>query len=311
MYLILTTLSLALVFGSSAIMSISGLISVFSNNTSIIICMGLGMEGGKILIVSHLYRTWPHYNIPARTGYIFVVIALTLLTSFELTGYLSRCYQKTAQNSHVIQLKVDALSHEESVLRSQIEVIDSTLKGLPESHVSRRIQERKNSNYKDKQSRLLEIIKLKADLETRLISIDDNLNPISSIAKILKTKESNVISIFILFLVLILEPLSIGLTIATNAAWMNHNQNRDSAAKEIDQDKNDFTKELRKLQEENHLTASQIQKITGRKKLKTCEGWLEGTTPTPPRVLKKIETWVEKRVNSQKPISLIKTGGEK
>lgn len=205
MYLILTTLSLALVFGSSAFMSISGLISVFSNNTDIIICMELGMEAGKILTVSHLYRSWPHYNIPARTGYIFVVTALTLLTSFELTGYLSRCYQKTAQNSHVIQLKIDALSHEESVLKSQVEVIDSALKGLPESHVSRRIQERKNSNYKEKQTRLLEIIKQKVDLETRLISIDDNLNPVSSIAGILKTKELNVISIFILFLVLSLN----------------------------------------------------------------------------------------------------------
>jgi hypothetical protein len=89
MYLILTTLSLALVFGSSAVMSISGLLSVFSNNTNIIICMGLGMEGGKILTISHLYRSWQHYNTQARTGYVFVVVALTLLTSFELTGYLS------------------------------------------------------------------------------------------------------------------------------------------------------------------------------------------------------------------------------
>lgn len=81
--------------------------------------------------------------------------------------------------------------------------------------------------------------------------------------------------------------------------------------KEADQDKNDFTKELIKLKEENHLTVSQIKKITGRKKLKTCEGWLEGTIPIPSRVLKEIETWVEKRENSQKPISLIKAGGEK
>jgi hypothetical protein len=58
---------------------------------------------------------------------------------------------------------------------------------------------------------LLEIIKQKADIEIQLISVDDNLNPVSSIAKILKTKESKIISIFILFLVMVLEPLSIGL----------------------------------------------------------------------------------------------------
>ena len=109
MYLVLTTLSLALVFGSSAIMSISGLISVFSNNTNLIICMGLGMESGKILTISHLYRSWQQYNTPAKTGYILVVLALTLLTSFELTGYLSQCYQKATKSNKMIQLKIDAL----------------------------------------------------------------------------------------------------------------------------------------------------------------------------------------------------------
>ena len=112
-------------------------------------------------------------------------------------------------------------------------------------------------------------------------------------------------------MVLILEPLSIGLTIATNAAWIDHNKNRNSTSKASDQGKKCFTKDLRKLQEENHLTVSQIKEITGRKKLTTCEGWLNGTIPTPPRVLKEIKTWVEKRENSQKPISLIKAGGEK
>ena len=211
MYLILATLSLALVFGSSAVMSISGLLSIFSNTTNIIICMGLGMEVGKILTISHLYRSWQHYNPRVRTGYIFIIVALTLITSFELTGYLSKCYQKTIQTRHVTQLKIDALINEKSVLNTQINIIDETLKGLPESHVSRRLQERKNSDYEGKKNRLLEIIKQKTNLEIQLISVDDNLNPVSSIAKILKTKESKIISIFILFLVMVLEPLSIGL----------------------------------------------------------------------------------------------------
>ena len=92
MYLTLTTVSLALVFGSSTVMSVSGLLSIFSNNTNIIICMGLGIEGGKILTISQLYRSWQHYNTRVRTGYIFIIVALTLVTSFELTGYLSKCY---------------------------------------------------------------------------------------------------------------------------------------------------------------------------------------------------------------------------
>jgi len=304
MYPVLTTLSLALVFGSSAFMSISGLLSIFSNNTITIISMGLGMEIGKILSISHLYRTWQKNKTLVRTWYISIIFVLTLLTSFEVMGFLSQSHQETVQDINIIQSKIEALSEEELVLKGQINIIDATLNGLPKTHVTRRIQERKNSGYTGKQNRLLETIKLKASLKTQLVSGDDNLNPVSSIAKILKTKESKIISIFILFLVLILEPLSIGLTIAVNAAWLNHNKK--STGKEISKNGKGLTKELINLQEKNHLSVSQIAKITGRKRLKTCEGWLKGTIPTPPRVLIEIQTWAEKHSNSQKPISLLK-----
>jgi hypothetical protein len=62
MYIALVTLSLILVFGSSEFMSIARLLSIFTNNTIIIVCMGFGMEIGKILAISHLYRSWHQNN---------------------------------------------------------------------------------------------------------------------------------------------------------------------------------------------------------------------------------------------------------
>jgi len=47
------------------------------------------------------------------------------------------------------------------------------------------------------------------------------------------------------------------------------------------------------------------------KKLKTIEGWLKGTIPTPPRTLKLIQAWLKKHGRSQNPISLFKQGSEK
>jgi len=178
MYPALVTLSLILVFGSSAVMSISGLLSIFSNESPIIICMGLGMEIGKILSISHLYRSWEKNNVLVKSGYIFLVFILTLLTSFEIMGFLSQCHEKSIQNNQVIRSKINALEKEESILKFQINAIDSTLNGLPETHVSRRINERKNSGYSEKQNRLLELIRQKAGLETQLISDDDNSNPV-------------------------------------------------------------------------------------------------------------------------------------
>jgi len=139
MYPALVTLSLILVFGSSAFMSISGLLSIFSNNAIIIICMGLGMEIGKVLSISHLYRSWQSNNLLVKTGYIFIVFVLTLLTSFEVMGFLSQCHQKSVQDIHVVQSKIDALNQEESVLKDQIDIVDQTLNGLSGSKKQKRI----------------------------------------------------------------------------------------------------------------------------------------------------------------------------
>ncbi len=107
-------------------------------------------------------------------------------------------------------------------------------------------------------------------LETQLISGNDNSNPVFAAAEIFKIKDSKIISVFIPLLLLILEPLTIGLTIAANAAWMNHQ--KPEPKKNDHSKRQNLPEELKSLQKEYNLSVSQIAKITGRKKLKTIEG---------------------------------------
>jgi hypothetical protein len=293
MYIALVTLSLILVFGSSAFMSISGLLSIFTNNTVIIICMGLGMEIGKILTISHLYRSWHKNNTTTKTGYIVIVFVLTFLTSCEVLGFLSQSHQNSIRKNHIIQVQINALHYEESVVKKQIKIIDTTLGGLPKTHVTRRIQEKQKSGYNSKQERLFELIKQKADLEIQLIAGVDNLNPIAAIADVLRIKHSVIISIFIPLLVLILEPLTIGLTIAANSAWMHHSEGKKPIFNNNAKQAEDSTNKLKSLQKQCDLSVLQIAEITGHKKLTTCEGWLKGIIPTPPRALAEVKKWVE------------------
>jgi hypothetical protein len=293
MYPILVTISLILVFGSSAFMSVSGLLSIFSSSPTVIISMGLGMEIGKILTISHLYRNWQKYALPVRVWYILIISVLTLLTSFEVMGFLSRCYQDATQGQQLIHSKIDALHQEELILKSQIETIDQTLNGLPGTYVSKRINERKDSGYTKMQDRLVEIIKDKAVLKAELISDVQNENPISGIAYLFGLMDSDIITIFIPLLVLILEPLLIGLTIAANSAWISRSQ-KPEPQKSSPSGARDLTKELQQIQKDYDLSVEQITKITNRKKLKTCKGWLDGSIPTPPRALAEVQAWVEK-----------------
>jgi len=303
MYPILVSISLFLVAGSSIYMSVYGLMSVFATNASVIICMGLGMEIGKILSVCHLYRNWQKLGGFTRSLYVLIVSILVLLTSIEVIGFLSLSHASLTRDVRTTQTALKALNKEEVLLKEQILTIETTLAGLPRSYVTRRIKERKASSYGQKQARLLEIAKEQAELEISFIKDQESSGPIFAVARILKINETDAIVMLILVLVLVLEPLSIGLTVAASAAWMN----RKITPKEKPQH-DTSTKELMALQKQYNFTISQLVSITGRKKPKTCEEWLNGTTPVPAKALQAVRAWANRQKveqslgnNSRKP----------
>ena len=295
MYPILITISLLLVAGSSAYMSVYGLMSVFLNNKEIIMCMGIGMEIGKILIVSHLYRNWQKLRGLTKSLNILVVSVLVFLTSIEVIGFLAQSHISTSHDLRTAVIALKALNIEEEIIEKQILVIDTTLAGLPSSYVSRRIKERKAASYNEKQSRLLGIAKRKAQLETTILTDKERAGPIFAIAKIMRINETDAIAFLILLLVLVLEPLSVGLTVATSAAWI-----RQTTTPKIITNKRTSSDDLNSLQRKHKLTVAQIAGITGRKKQKTCKGWINGKTPVPHKALRAVQTWAkgQERVNA-------------
>jgi len=290
MYTILVTLSLLLVAGSSVYMSVYGLMAVFASNASVIMCMGLGMEIGKILTVTHLYRNWQKLGGLTKSLYILIVSVLVLLTSIEVIGFLSLSHNSTTQNLRATETALKGLKKEAAILQKQILAIDSTLAGLPITHVTRRIKERKISGYGQKQARLLEIAKQQAELETGFVKDQASSGPIFAVAQILKINETAAIAILILILVLVLEPLSIGLTVATSAAWMTQK----ITPKEKPQC-DPSNKELMALRKQYNFSVGQLVSITGRKKPKTCEAWLDGTTPVPAKALQAVRAWANRQ----------------
>ena len=287
MFAVFLTMSLVLVAGSSMYMSVYGLMSVFVDHSKVILCTGLGMETGKILVVSHLYRTWEGLRWPSRLFYSSVVFVLVALTSIEVMGFLFQSHEHAAHDLRVAETDLSALRNEAAIVKEEISITENTLAGLPNSHVTRRIEERNKPGYREKQARLLEIVKQEGRLEARIISEQQNAGPVFAVARIMNMKGTDALAALIFLLVLVLEPLSIGLTVATTAAWTA----RKTAPKRESQSAS-LEKEFIELTEKHSLTIGQIVQITGRKKAKTCEGWLRGNVPVPPKALKAIKTWV-------------------
>ena len=280
------TISLVLVAGSSMYMSVYGLMAVFVNQSNVILCAGLGMEIGKILVVSHLYRSWEMLRWATRIFYSLVVLALVVLTSIEIVGFLAQSHEYATHDLRIAETSLNTLTNEAAVIREELSLIDTTLAGLPNSHVTRRIEERNKSGYREKQARLLEIVKQEGTLQTRIIGEQQNAGPLFAFARIIRIRDTDAVTLLVLILVLVLEPLSIGLTVATTAAWMSRRniQKRNPESGSLD-------KEFIELTEKHSLTIGQIVQITGRKKPKTCEEWLNGKAPVPPKALKAIKAW--------------------
>ena len=221
MHKLLLTLTLVLVFGTSAFVSVSGLSAVFSSAGIVIILMGCGMELGKILTVVHLHRRWKVLHWLSRGFYIMVIVALVLITSCEIMGYLSQNHVRGFLGLKSNHASLDALEQEEMILRDRIATIDNTLAGLPASYVTKRLRERENAGYEGLQVRLTEVINEKADIERQQITDKAYSAPIFATAKIFHIDEIRAASLFILFLVAVLEPLSIGLAVAVSIVWLS------------------------------------------------------------------------------------------
>jgi len=293
MFPIFLTTSLLLVAGSSVYMSVYGLMCVFVDQAMVILCMGLGMEIGKVLVVSYTYRSWRQLSRVSRALYVLIVFILVLLTSIEVMGFLSQSHSYASHDLRMTKTTLESLGREATVIRNQMSVIDKTLEGLPDSYVTRRINERKKSGYQEKEARLLEIVQEKAAVEAKIIEEQQSSGPVFAVARIMDIKDTDAVAVLILLLVLVLEPLSIGLTVATTAAWMA----RKSPQKELPESirSNHSNEELVELTKKHNLTISQIVKITGRKKPKTCEEWLSGKAPVPERALRAIRAWANRQ----------------
>ncbi len=219
MHKTLITTALLMVFGTSAYMSIYGLAAVFAGAGMVAVLMGAGMELGKLLTVIHLHRQWKGMRFFMRGFYMVVITALVMITSFEILGYLSQSHVQGTRDLSAARTALTALEHEEQLLVGSIETIDITLAGLPETFVTKRIREREAAGYGQMQARLVEIARERSGLEKQRIANRSYAAPIFAAAGIFGIDPSRAASIFILVLVMVLEPLSIGLAVATSSAW--------------------------------------------------------------------------------------------
>ncbi len=316
---IMTAVTMILVAGTSAFMSVYGLTTVFPGETALIIMMGIGLELGKLVTTHHLVQNWAQVNGMQKVVYVAVVAVLVMLTSAEIFGFLTRNHIETGNALKASRLEISRLADELEVLKArqqmltvehlslseQIQTADNVIAQMPANYIRSRKQYLEQCGYAGKQARVTVISEnlmalaerqTAISVETRRMQaaqIDERhtAGAVFAIAELTGWDESLIAKLFILALTLILEPLSVGLVIAASVQWKTESEpETDTPEPQREKTEKPETplEEFHRICRDSNLTFRDVARITGRKREETVQAWANTQTPLPKDILSKL-----------------------
>ena len=125
--------SIFILAGSAAFFSVYGLAHLFKSQFTAIIILGLGLEAAKFTATVGLHNLWAKMNGFLRS-YLFVgVVALSLITSLGIYGFLSSAYSISKAEYSIDEGRITNM---ESIKNKKQEILvqyDNRIKKLNES----------------------------------------------------------------------------------------------------------------------------------------------------------------------------------
>ena len=240
------TLLVALTLSSvAAYYSIIGLTAIFAGAVIPVVIMGTVLEVGKITTTVWLRKYWNRAGFLLKLYLVPAVIALALLTSMGIFGFLSKAHMDQGITSGDSQAKLALYDEKIKTQRDNIELarkaltqmdnqVDQRLsRGDSENSAERAVQIRRQQageraklqkDIGDAQKEIQKLNEERAPIAAENRKIEAEVGPIKYIAALIygddadnNTLESAVRWVIIL-LVIVFDPLAIALVLAANAS---------------------------------------------------------------------------------------------
>jgi hypothetical protein len=239
MFIYLLSLAALLIAGSTAYFSTLGIATLFSGKYLPVLIMAGCLEYGKLIATSFLYRYWRKIPFFLKIYVTAAVITLMGITSMGVYGYLSSAYQVNASKNTLTESKINLIQQQKTSLDKEIENITSRITTLNQSRISqeKRLTDGARSTtriYADIKSsqeeirglntRLQELQKLKFDKDNELITLNtessqaNDIGTFKFVAQALNKPTDEVVRMFILILVCVLDPFAVALVLSYNIA---------------------------------------------------------------------------------------------
>ena len=237
------------VSASAAVYSVTGLSMLFAGASTAVIIMAASLEVAKLVIASLLYQYWDKLNKVLRIYLTIAATVLILITSAGIYGYLSSAYQKTADQTSIIDSKIASLETKKKLYentrngilqekQSLSELKGSLSKGTTTQFTDRKgnlvvrsnnasIKQIENASKSDeKLSAKLDVVNDSIfSLETKMLEIkttavgESELGPLKYLSQLTGVTMDKIINWYILVIIFVFDPLAISLVIAANFAF--------------------------------------------------------------------------------------------
>jgi len=246
---LIIALSALSVSASAAVYSVTGLSMLFAGASTAVIIMAASLEVAKLVIASLLYQYWNKLNKILRVYLTIAAAVLILITSAGIYGYLSSAYQKTADQTSIVDSKVASLETKKKLYentrsgilqekQSLSELKGSLSKGTTTQYTDKKgnlvvrsnnasIKQIENASKSDeKLSSKLDIVNDSIfALETKILEVKTNatatseLGPLKYLSALTGVAMDRIINWYILVIIFVFDPLAISLVIAANFAF--------------------------------------------------------------------------------------------
>lgn len=219
-FIILLMLSAFSIAGSAAYFSVYGLANTFHGTFWSVVIMGGSLEAGKLVTASYLYRFWTKTHFVLKSYLMIGTLALMILTSTGIFGYLSTGYQTDALPLKQIEQQVKLLDEEKSRLIVRKQQIDTQIANLPSDFSKGRLKLMKGFQSEQEQTtnRINQLDKDLLELKTKVIQTEAHIGPITYIAKAFDLDTDDATKYLVYLIIFVFDPMAVALTLALNIA---------------------------------------------------------------------------------------------
>ena len=258
------TLLVALLLSSvAAWYSIIGLTAIFAGAVIPVIIMGSILEIGKITTTVWLRKYWGRAGFLLKLYLVPAVIALALLTSMGIFGFLSKAHMEQGITSGDVQAKIALYDEKIKTSKENIDVNRKALKqmdeavdqimgrsttetGADKAVAVRRGQQKERgrllSEIEAEQKKITAFNEERAPIAAEVRKVEAEVGPIKYIAALIygDNADTNMLEAavrwVIILLVIVFDPLAIALVLAANASkeWDKEKSDKDEPKYEPD-----------------------------------------------------------------------------